>query len=411
MIKGEYDIKTENQEIRQYLINFVEKTLNQCEVFTKVYGKDFVRKRLEENLKKVYIDISNSNSNTALYDMENSCITIFSENKSLTVADIENNKKLKHLILHESIHAIFRRTKEECQEFGIEDGTGILEFYSNGQELGRGFNEGLTEWICQKAGYGEQSYSSEKNIIRILEFAIGEEAVMELAKGDIKGNVAKILQMSKLECLQVMALVDNIYENERKTHEIGEINSDNENIELDKSISNIESILFEKYFKDEIETALNTKNLSEETMQRLYDLSFCINGGKTIGSKAFTSKLPLRFKNELYPEILKKHQKTLIEQWRNSRQAENEQKRVDLPVQYKKSWFQKLKETIKKKLKKETNQGIKDNTIKEQQNADGQQPFKDYISDMSNYSVNDIENTQRQETTEPNKNIDEIDLS
>ena len=146
-------------------------------------------------------------------------------------------------------------------------------------------------------------------------------------------------------------------------------------------------------------------------MQRLYDLSFCINGGKTIGSKAFTSKLPLRFKNELYPEILKKHQKTLIEQWRNSRQAENEQKRVDLPVQYKKSWFQKLKETIKKKLKKETNQGIKDNTIKEQQNADGQQPFKDYISDMSNYSVNDIENTQRQETTEPNKNIDEIDLS
>ena len=118
----------ENQEIRQYLINFVEKTLNQCEVFTKVYGKDFVRKRLEENLKK--------------------------------------------------------------------------------------------------------------------------------------GNVAKILQMSKLECLQVMALVDNIYENERKTHEIGEINSDNENIELDKSISNIESILFEKYVKDEIETALNTKNLS-----------------------------------------------------------------------------------------------------------------------------------------------------
>ena len=146
----------ENQEIKQYLINFVEKTLNGCEAFLKVYGKDFVRKRLEKNLEKVYTDISSSNPNTALYDMENSCITIFSENnldKLLTVADIENNKKLKHLILHESIHAIFRRTKEECQEFGIEDGTGTLEFYNNGQELGRGFNEGLTEWICQKAGY------------------------------------------------------------------------------------------------------------------------------------------------------------------------------------------------------------------------------------------------------------------
>ena len=403
----------ENQEIRQYLINFAEKTINKCEAFTKVYGKDFVRKRLEKNLEKVYTDISSSNPNTALYDMENSCITIFSENnldKLLTVADIENNKKLKHLILHESIHAIFRRTKEECQEFGIEDGTGILEFYSNEQELGRGFNEGLTEWICQKAGYGEQSYDSEKGIIKILELAIGEEAVMNLAKGDIKGNVAKILQMNEVECLQVMALVDNIYQNERKIHELGEMNSDNENIELDKSISNVESILFEKYFKNEIEIALNTKNLSEEIMQRLYDLSFCINGGKTAGSRAFTSKLPLRLKNELYPEILKKQQKTFIEQWKNSRQAENEQKRVDLPVKYKKSWFQKLKEAIKKKLKKETNQGIKYDVPPNQSN---QQQFKEYISDMSNYSGEYIENSKENYCKSKTnlKNRDELDLS
>lgn len=399
----------ENQEIRQYLMNFVERTLNGCEAFSKVYGKDFVRKRLEKNLEKVYTDISSSNSNTALYDMDNSCITIFSVNnsvKSLTVADIENNKKLKHLILHESIHAIFRRTKEECQEFGIEDGTGILEFYSNGQELGRGFNEGLTEWICQKAGYGEQSYDSEKNIIKILELAIGEEAVMELAKGDIRGNVAKILQMKKVECLQLMAFVDNIYQNERKIHEIGEINSDNENIELDKSISNVESILFEKYFKDEIETALNTRKLSEETMQRLYDLSFCINGGKTTGSRAVTSKLPLRFKYEIYPELFKQYQKAFIEQWRDSRQAENEQKRVDLPVPYKKRWFQKLKEAIKKKLKKETNQDIKYNMPLSQSN---QQQFKEYISDMSNYSG---ETGETNKTTQlaKRKQANELDL-
>lgn len=407
----------ENQEIRQYLINFVERTLNGCETFSKVYGKDFVRKRLEKNLEKVYTDISSSNSNTALYDMDNSCITIFSGNnsvKSLTVADIENNKKLKHLILHESIHAIFRRTKEECQEFGIEDGTGILEFYNNGQELGRGFNEGLTEWICQKAGYGEQSYDSEKDIVKILELAIGEEAVMELAKGDIRGNVANILQMNKVECLQVMALVDNIYQKERKIYEIGEINADNENIELDKSISYVESILFEKYFKKEIETALNTRNLSEETMQRLYDLSFCINGGKTTGSREFVAKLPLRFKYEIYPELLKQHQKAFIEQWRNSRQTENEQKRVDLPVPYKKSWFQKLKEAIKKKLKKETNQGIKYNMPPNQKENINQQQFKEYISDMSNYSGEYIEDLQRKQLQKKQKKIkdtDELDLS
>lgn len=249
----------ENEELRQYLIDFVEKTLNECEAFTRVYGKDFVRKRLEINLKKVYTDISSSNLNTGLYDMENSSITIFSSNESsrpLTIADIENNKKLKHMILHESIHAIFRRTKEECQAYGIEDGTGVLEFYKNNQELGRGFNEGLTEWICQKAGYGEQAYSAEKGIMKILELAIGEDAVMQLANGDIKGNIAELLKMSKAESLQTIALVDNIYHNEQRVSE--QMVLESEDIELDKSVSHLEAILFEKYFKDEIEIAQKT---------------------------------------------------------------------------------------------------------------------------------------------------------
>ncbi len=109
----------ENKEVRQYLINFVENTLNECKSFSKVYGKEFVKEKLEENVKKVNIDISNDNINKALYDVQNSCITLFYGNnfsKRLTVTDIENNKKLKHLILHESIHAIFKRTKEECKK-------------------------------------------------------------------------------------------------------------------------------------------------------------------------------------------------------------------------------------------------------------------------------------------------------
>ena len=85
---------------------------------------------------------------------------------------------------------------------------------------------------------------------------------------------------------------------------------------------------------------------------------------------------------------MKKYQKTLVEQWKNSRQAENEQKRVDLPIPYKKSWFQKLKEAIKKKFKKETNQGIDYNVPPNQSN---QQQFKEYISDISNYSGQNIQ--------------------
>lgn len=403
----------ENQEIKQYLIDFVEKTLNECESFTKVYGKDFVRKRLEINLEKVYTDISSSNANTGLYDMENSCITIFSSNNStkpLTIADIESNKKLQHMILHESIHVIFRRIKEECLSFGIEDGTGMLEFYNNGQELGRGFNEGLTEWICQKAGYGEQSYESEKNIIKILELAIGEDAVMQLAKGDVRGNVAQLLKMNKVECLKTIALVDDIHQNEKRVSTIEQMDLDNEDSQLDKSIAHLEANLFEKYFKDEIEAAQNTENISEETIQRLFDLNFCINGGKTPESKIFDSRLPLKLKNEIYPGLLKKQQETLIAQRREGRL---EQEKIDLPVVYKKSWFKRLKETIKKKFTKESNQDVKYNILPNQEKKANQQQFKEYISDMSNYSGESVENIHTKQLQEQSKlkDTNELDLS
>ena len=35
----------ENEGIRQYLIGLVEKTLSECEVFTRAYGKDLLNFR------------------------------------------------------------------------------------------------------------------------------------------------------------------------------------------------------------------------------------------------------------------------------------------------------------------------------------------------------------------------------
>ena len=189
----------ENEEIKQYLISFAEKTLNRCEAFTRIYGKDFVRQRLEVNLDKVYTDLYHNGDN-GQYSLNDLSIRLFSDDenaKPLTIKDIKSNFNLQHDILHETIHAIFRRTDEECRNFGIEDGTGLWEFYNNGLPLGKGLNEGLTEWICKKAGYPLNVYGAEANIIELFELAIGEDKVMQLAKGDIRGNVAELLQMSK----------------------------------------------------------------------------------------------------------------------------------------------------------------------------------------------------------------------
>lgn len=405
----------ENEEIRQYLINFVEKTLNECEAFTRVYGKDFVKSRLETNLKTVSIDISNSNANTARYDIEKSCITFFLSNdstKTLTIADIESNRKLQHMILHESIHAIFRRTKEECKAFGIEDGTGTLEFYNNGQELGRGLNEGLTEWICQKAGYGALSYVAEQNIIKILELAIGENAVMQLAKGDIKENIAQLLQMTEEECRYTLSLVDRICENEDSLYMKYNTVEDIEDERLDKSISHFEATIFEKYFKDEIETVQNAESISEETMQRFYNLSFCIKGGKTPASEIFNSRLPLKFKNEIYPSLLEKQREAHIAQIRKSRQEKSKNEEINLPVVYKKSWFQRLKEAIKKKFTKEQNQDVNYNILPNKDKTSSQQQFREYISDMENYAEKSVEDTKKGQLQKQNelKDTDELDL-
>lgn len=408
--KGVYVIKMENEEVKQYLINFVEKTLNECKVFTKVYGKEFVRERLEKNLNKViikYSEIVNKN----LYDMNNSNITIFLNTdsaKNLTISDIENNKKLKHNILHEAVHVIFRRTKEECEAIGIESGTGTLEFDHNGGELGRGLNEGLTEWICQKAGYGMAAYTAEINVIRMLELAIGEETVMQLAKGDIKGNIAQLLQITKQECLYCMALVDNIYQNERKANLIEGTIEDIEDSVLDKSISHFEATIFEKYFGEEIAKAQNEKNISAETMECLFDLCRSINGGKTSASNIFNSRLPFKFKNEIYPELIRKHQETLLAQMKEDKLAKNEEEKTDLPVVYKKNWFHKIKELIKERFMKKHSQ----NTLINQETKIEKREFKKYISEMSNYSETPIIRPTKTniERAEEIKDFDKQDL-
>lgn len=82
------------------------------------------------------------------------------------------------------------------------------EVYLDGKQVGIGLNEGLTEWICQKAGYGCVSYFSEYNIVRLLELDIGEENVMRLAQGNINGSAEQLLGLEIEEYLYVLSLID-----------------------------------------------------------------------------------------------------------------------------------------------------------------------------------------------------------
>ena len=78
-------------------------------------------------------------------------------------------------------------------------------------EIGRGANEGLTEWLCSKLGYdlSNSGYKTEMNYINQLEQAVGEENILRFGKGNPK-EIAKILQLSPRELPEFLGKIDQI---------------------------------------------------------------------------------------------------------------------------------------------------------------------------------------------------------
>ena len=162
-------------------------------------GKSLRQKKVFSNVLRVY-----SNESVGLERFAGYCnsdkkeVTICSsgeEGQLLSQKDILKNKDLQETVLHEYIHAILARSLVECKKYGLIGGTGILERYKNG-ELGRGLNEGFTEWMCEKTGFKPNAYGIHVDEIKLLEAAIGTEKVMELGKGNIRERFPKIMDMS-----------------------------------------------------------------------------------------------------------------------------------------------------------------------------------------------------------------------
>lgn len=155
-----------NPEVKEYLIKFVIDTLENCDLFVKTFGSGFAESRLNDNLREVYTNEKSSTS-SGYYDFADKSITLCEsgvDDKLLAPEDIDSSENKKATILHEAIHAILRKLKEECEEIGVVDVTGIMESYKDDSELGRGLNEGLTNWIVEKAGLKPNGYETLTNV-------------------------------------------------------------------------------------------------------------------------------------------------------------------------------------------------------------------------------------------------------
>ena len=272
-----------NKKLREWTKSFVAYALEDCESFTEVYGKNFARNRMKR-LKSLEI-INEEHSIIAGYQEDRKIVL----NQAFYIDDLYNcekieNPEIKDLIIHESIHLILRHfSNAKIRPTGMMQYVNkeIVKNYdenveANGLvEVGRGLNEGLTEWIAEKSGYRryENPYSILECIIKELEIAIGTKEVMQLGTG--KG-IEKILKMKKQESLAFILRADEIERNiviwlEIK-RDMERLTGNNEDIkkEIDGEIEEIllrnsklklemEDIIFEKYMKNLFEREINTK--------------------------------------------------------------------------------------------------------------------------------------------------------
>ena len=132
----------ENTELKEYMINLTKTELQKFKLLSEIYSERRISKILNKNIKKVFSDETLINE-TGYYNTGTNEIHLkVNEEHRITQTEVENTYTLKGTVMHECIHALF------CHE---EYSTGALAKYGN-RQIGRGINEGLTNWIIEKCG-------------------------------------------------------------------------------------------------------------------------------------------------------------------------------------------------------------------------------------------------------------------
>lgn len=369
--------KIENPEVRKYLMKFVSETLEECKLFTKVFGKGYAQKRLDINLKKVYTNKYN-NFFIGYYNYDDKSITLCTQNRNepkLSPEVLDKREETLAAILHESIHAIFNRTEKEKRAYKINNGTGMLEGLKSGLEIGRGLNEGLTNWICEKAGYPNLYYEEITNFVKQLELALGEKKVMKLGKGDTQINIPKILKLPKEYTYAFLSCVDEVYcieetillNSEKYGISYGEIKKGEDEKKHEDAIARVESLIFDYYFKKDFRKLNAKRNMPEMLFEKYSKLSEILHHRKysepnlEYASERFLQEFEkIKEKNNILQttpqkesklkKIIKKLKQKFLSKITKKENRNNIRQNQGTQVVLQKSKKQKFKETIKENI-------------------------------------------------------------
>ena len=243
-----------------------------------------IKNRLDKNIKSLSLEDRNQKM-LGTYDILQKKINLYLGN-NVTKDDLISNTNISTLV-HEAVHAILR-TKYGTGMLYIktiidENLKKVFNTKEGFPEIGRGLNEGFTNWIVQQSGLDTNTYINLTEIISIIYACIGAEKMIPF-KSYNYNRICKSLHMSRDYGMEFIRQVDEIYFAEEKIRDIGDVlqffektedaiqnDKKDDYEELIKQFEDLQqsSILNAVYTPErqqELEQLLNNKDLAESDL-------------------------------------------------------------------------------------------------------------------------------------------------
>lgn len=208
------------EELKQILFDYLKKNK-----FLKLLFSDSqIKDRLDANLKNFLMEDTREDA-LGGYNFKEKAITLYL-GKNITAKEILENENLLTTILHEGIHSVLRN----------KFGTGLFYFRpkldeniqkiilpeSEFEELGRGLNEGVTNWIVRQSGVETISYNNLTEITELIASCIGTKRMKPFTSDNYK-KIFKALHMSRDYGMEFLRQLDEVYYIEENLRDINNL--------------------------------------------------------------------------------------------------------------------------------------------------------------------------------------------
>lgn len=182
-----------------------------------------IKRRLDKNIQSLFFGDKNRNA-LGTYDFIGKKINLYL-GENVTQEEITNNKNIS-TIIHEAVHALLRNRYGTGMLFikpVIDEGLKKIHTpKADFPEIGRGLNEGFTNWVVQQSGLETNSYVNLTEIISIIYTCIGAEKMIPFTSYNYK-KICNSLHMSKEFGMEFIRQTDEICFSEEKLRDIDNI--------------------------------------------------------------------------------------------------------------------------------------------------------------------------------------------